>query len=349
MRINSIQTFTSYGSDGGSTRVRVFDWLNHLGLEADSFTYLGRATNSLSTLLKEPFRIPGAEARLRTQLRGLENKTVLLSRQASPFSNGHTEQTLLKRAARGVYDFDDAIMQTLPTVRERIWSKREVWRRASTAADVVIAGNDYLAEQASQINSNVVVIPSCVEPSSYLKKVVYSIDSPLAVWLGSPATEKYLRGIEESLLALHKSHGLRVLVISAGKASLGNLDRMVDRREWGPATYQEELVKADFGIMPLDDTLWSRGKCAYKLLQYGVVGLPMIGSAVGANEAVLRMSDGIAVTTSSEWHDAMEALITEGEGRRLMRGRTGRAAIEQSFSFSSWSDGWRKAMGLSPG
>ncbi|TFD37919.1 glycosyltransferase [Cryobacterium sp. TMT1-19] len=342
-----IRTVTSYGPGAGSARVRVFDWLDHLAIEADSFTYLGRSTNSLGSLAKEPFRIPGVEAELRRLVRTAEGTTVLLSRQASPFSNGLVERDLLARSSHGVYDFDDALMHTPVSRRESVWSKRRVWRKSVEGANTVIAGNDFLASEASRHHRNVVVIPSCVAPESYLVKAQYGIhEVPRAVWLGSPSTELYLKGIAGPLLAVHETRGLRLSVVSAGNASLGALDKMVDRVEWARSTFQQELVKADFGIMPLVDSLWSRGKCAYKLLQYGAAGLPMLGSAVGANDSVLKDADGMAVSSDSEWRDALESLVDEPENRRSSRGQNGRLAIQAKYSYTAWADSWQSAMGL---
>lgn len=345
--MGELSTVASYGRAAGSSRVRVFDWLDHLGVKADSFTYLGQSSNSLGMLLRAPMRIPSVEVELRRIARSVGEQTLLLSRQASPFSNGKIEHELLSRSARGIYDFDDALMHTVPSRREKVWSKRKVWRRSSVSADVVIAGNDFLAAEAALHNQNVVIIPSCVEPDKYLVKKDYRMTStPLGVWLGSPSTEQYLRRIERPLLELNESRGLRLLVISSGSASLGELDRIIDRKEWSDTTYQQELIQADFGIMPLDDTQWSRGKCAYKLLQYGAAALPMVGSAVGANTSVLQRADGISVSTQTEWRDAMESLIDEPEARRSIRGRSGRAAVEAHYSFSAWADVWREALGL---
>lgn len=341
----SLSTYSSYGRGAGSSRVRIFDWLDHLNLQAESFTYLNQSSNSARALASTPLAVVQTELSLRRRVGCAE--TVLLSRQASPFSNGAVESRLLERAARGVYDFDDALMHEPKGRLTAIWSKSRTWHRAVAAADVVIAGNEYLATQASSLNSNVVTIPSCVEPGNYRIKADYTISSsPTAVWLGSPSTEKYLLSIAQPLLTMHQSSGLRLRLVSAGNASFGELDRMIDRAEWNPLTFGEDLASADFGLMPLEDTPWSAGKCAYKLLQYGAAGLPMVGSPVGANKRVLRLSDGFETSTLSEWADAMDSLISEPINRRAERGRAGRTAVEAEYSFSRWATTWQGALGL---
>ncbi|WP_166805976.1 glycosyltransferase [Cryobacterium sp. TMT1-3] len=297
--------------------------------------------------MREPLRIPRVEAELRELVKSVSKKTVLLSRQASPFSNGRVEEDLLTHAGRSVYDFDDALMHTPTSSRERIWSKRRVWSRSVAAADIVIAGNDYLAAEAAHYSNNVLVIPSCVEPKTYTQKVEYEIaKDPVAVWLGSPSTEQYLQSIAGPLLSMNKAKGLRLLVISAGQATLGPLDDMIDRKNWSNLAFQNDLVGADFGIMPLDDTPWSRGKCAYKLLQYAAAGLPIVGSPVGVNDLVLRQADGFSASTLRDWEESIEALINEPAGRRALRGRNGRCAVETNYSFAAWAPVWHEAMGL---
>ncbi|KQV06131.1 glycosyltransferase [Leifsonia sp. Root112D2] len=339
--------FTSYGRQAGSARVRVFEWLEHLGAGDNVSSYLGQSSNSISTVARQPLKVVKAERQLRQRARSVGEATAFISRQASPFSNGTIERKILSRANHGVYDFDDALMYTPSSAVERVWSKRRIWRQSVQAADVVIAGNDYLAEAAGRQHENVVVIPSCVEPNDYVAKQAFEIsDVPSAVWLGSPSTEQYLSEIAEPLLALHESRGLRLTVISAGDASLAELDRMVDRVQWTLDGYQEHLARADFGIMPLQDSAWSRGKCAYKLLQYGASALPMIGSDVGTNRKVLQLADGLAASTSAEWRDGLETLIDEPATRRAERARSSRAAIIQHYSFSAWADTWRETVGL---
>ena len=342
-----MHTFTSYGRGAGSARVRIFDWLDWTGLDAVSDVYLDTSNNSLRTLGAAPLRVLTAELRLRQSTHAVENSTVLISRQASPLSNGIVEERLLTRAEHGVYDFDDALMHSPPTRTEALWSKRKTWARATSAADIVIAGNDYLADQASSLNGNVVIIPSCVNPNDYAKKAAYEItQEPRAVWLGSPSTEHYLQRIAPALLVLNKATGLRLTLISVGEADLGLLQPMVDRVSWTLDGFAQKLKQADFGIMPLDDNEWTRGKCAYKLLQYGASALPLIGSPVGANAPVLAGAQGFAAVTVDDWVSAMETVAAEPVGTRRARGQQAFETVNTGYSFAAWETAWRAAMAL---
>lgn len=289
-----------------------------------------------------------AELDLRQRVDTIATENVLLSRHASPFSNGRIEERLLKAAGRGIYDFDDALMVAPGSgLRNTIWSKQKTWQLSVDSADVVIAGNSFLAEAASKRNSSVVEIPSCVEPDSYRLKQSYEIQTvPTAVWLGSPSTEAYLAMISAPLLSAHRETGLRLRLISAGHAPLGELDQMVDRVLWTESAVAEHLATSDLGLMPLADGEWERGKCAYKLLQYGAAGLPMVGSPVGANSDVLERSDGVAASSLREWRDALVDLVREPTSRRRERGRKGRKVVTDHYSFRAWSAVWRRAVGL---
>jgi glycosyltransferase involved in cell wall biosynthesis len=102
--------------------------------------------------------------------------------------------------------------------------------------------------------------------------------------------------------------------------------------DWKEATEISELGSIDIGIMPLPDNAWARGKCGYKLIQYGACGLPVIASPVGVNsEIVLEGSTGLLATTRKEWVNALERLLTNDNLRRSL-GEAGRQRIENHYS-----------------
>jgi glycosyltransferase involved in cell wall biosynthesis len=336
---------SSYGRRGSSSRVRLYDWMDHLGADFNEMNYVDSADNSLSTLARRPLDVVMAELRLR-KTRGLEAERVILSRKASPFSNGSVEAGLMRRAGLGVYDFDDSVMTMPKHGAQRIWSTARAWQASVEAADVVIAGNDYLANWAEEINRNVVVIPSCVELRDYAPKKDYALNLPTIVWIGSPSTEKYLLDIAPALLKLHQETGARLRIISSGQASLATLDSMIDRVDWHPDTYADALSTADVGIMPLPDNEWTRGKCAYKLLQYGASALPMIGSPVGANIGVLQASSAPSPSTITEWYDALLDVVRMPTEKRKTLGEFAFSVIRDNYSFDAWKTSWMRATAL---
>lgn len=339
-----IHAFATYGRQGASARVRMYEWLDRIKPDAPTYSYQGSANNSARTLARHPASVVSAELRLRRIRGSLHGHTAFISRQASPLSHGRIEEQLLGASARGVYDFDDALFLD----RRRPFPKSIMWERAVRAADVVIAGNATLADAASDLNDHVVIIPSCVDARKYVVKADHSVDDhPVAVWIGSPSTERYLTDIAAPLLDMHRRRNLQLLVISAGNQSLGALDPMVRRIQWSRATFAGDLIRANFGIMPLHDDPWSRGKCSYKLLQYGAAGLPMIGSPVGANAEVLLRADGLAPTTGAEWSSALLEMVDVSPEERQRRGSKGRSAVEQHYDFEGWRDTWTRAAGLS--
>ncbi|TFC89818.1 glycosyltransferase family 1 protein [Cryobacterium sp. TmT2-59] len=327
----------------------MYDWFDKLGIQADRFEYLGTPDTRPSRLIRAAPRILLAELELRKLPPMLENQTVLMSRSASPFSSGRIESLLLESAHHSVYDFDDAIYLGSRSWHERIWSGKKAWKRSVESADVVIAGSDVLGEAASRLRSDVRIIPSCVEPSNYLQKTSYKIqDQPRAIWIGSPATERFLTDLTDVLLALNLRHGLRLSVISSGNADLGALNAIVDRSDWDPKAYAGQLASADVGLMPLPDNDFTRGKCSYKLLQYGAAGLPVVGTPVGGNEVAIRRLGGLAPTTRGEWREALESIIEMSALERLALGNSGRAGVERHYSFDAWRTEWLRAMNLSP-
>lgn len=340
-------TVATYGAAGSSARVRVHDWLKFLSMAAVNNDYLGGRENGAGTIAQKLPSVIQAEMNLRHLAKEVSKSTVLMSREASPFSNGKLESLLLTRAGRGIYDFDDALFDTRSTLPKKLWSKAKVWAAALRSADVVIAGNNYLAEHATRLRPDVVVIPSCVDPNEYTLKSDYSLaEVPTFIWMGSPATEPYLQRVTEPLMSINSQRRIRLVVVSAGKKPLGKLDQIVERIDWSAQSFGSVLAQADIGIMPLDDSLYARGKCAYKLLQYGAAGLPSVGSPVGANRDVLQATGGHSASNEREWEQALRDLITSSAADRAKLGIRARKVVSRNYSFDRWSEAWRSATGI---
>ena len=340
-----------YGPNGASSRARVYDWVNRLGLDAEIHDYLGTRRLGTDILLRNASKLVMLEIRLR-QLARTTRPHLFLHREASPFGRGHVEQAILQSAGVAVYDFDDALMWEPPggVARKLVMSRARKCRVAVEHADVVIAGNDVLADWASNYARDVRVIPTCIEPAEYPVKADYAISDPPRIgWLGSPSTEMYLREVTEPLLEFNRRTGARLLVISGGNSDLGALRSIVDRVEWSLTSYASFLATADVAIAPLTDTPYAQGKCAYKMLQYAAIGLPIVASPVGANAVAGDRLGARLVSGSGEWLDGLAEIVGCATGDRGQNGKLARRAVSVHYSYQAWQAEWLLAQGIQDG
>ena len=343
-----LSAVTPYGRGAGSSRVRVHEWLDRMSDASRTYPYAGLAGAGPATLLRHPVSVARAERRLRA-LASSGPGRLLLHREASPLSRGALEQRLVRSAHLSVYDFDDALYADVgqgPRYR-RIAPKGPKVTEVARAVDRVVAGNETLADWASQHNRDVVVVPSCVDPAAYDAKPTYAIsDPPRLGWIGSWSTEAHLVTIAPALLHLHGRFGARLVLVGAPTGRLGELDAMTDRIAWSGDTQRREVARFDLGLMPLTDDPYSRGKCGYKLLQYLAAGVPSVASPVGVNATILARAGLPAADTIDEWVEAITGLLEAAEADRAALGHGARAMIEEHYSFTAWHAKWRSAMFL---
>jgi glycosyltransferase involved in cell wall biosynthesis len=100
----------------------------------------------------------------------------------------------------------------------------------------------------------------------------------------------------------------------------------------------EDLISFDIGLMPLNDDLWSRGKCGLKIIQYLSVGVPVVCTPVGINSDIVQDGEnGFWATTHQEWVDRLSILIQNPEIRYQM-GLKGIETVEREYSLAVTSE-----------
>ncbi len=339
-----LQVFVPYAPSVASTRVRVHHWLERTGLAAQVHDWAHVGNHGFDTLLRRPVAVARAEAQVRRLARGPFDR-VLVQRQVSPFSGGRFEHLILAGARLGVYDFDDALMAMPRRGAQRLWSKAEACRAGVTYADRVLAGSEVLADWAQGYCSDVRLIPTCVEIADYPPKADFDLgDPPRLVWLGSPATEHHLALMAPAVAAANRATGARLAVISSGERGLGPLTPFVDRLEWHPGV-ESTLAQFDVGLAPLADEPLARGKCAYKMLQYGAAGLPSVATPLGANGYVGAQLGVVPAEGDAQWTDAILGLLGLSAAERSAIGRHARERTAQLYSYDAWQDAWLAAVG----
>jgi glycosyltransferase involved in cell wall biosynthesis len=272
------------------------------------------------------FRLPGADV-------------VLLQRRLlGPAEIG----TLRRFARRLVYDFDDAVMYRSSNSPKGPDSRRREarFRTILEAADVVVAGNRFLADVAERYIHpfKIYRIPTCVDPHQYVPASHENESSNLQlVWIGSASTVRTLNGF---------SPRLKAVASAVPKAQLKVIcdvfpDAMpmpIVRCLWSAEREASDLASADVGISWMPDGPWSQGKCGLKLLQYMAAGLPVVANPVGVHrEMVVHGKNGFLAETPEEWVEAIQSLARDAELRKSM-GSAGRKAVLEGYSPGRWAD-----------
>jgi glycosyltransferase involved in cell wall biosynthesis len=283
--------------------------------------------------------LAGARRRLRRELRGAgEGAPIAFVQRYVDL----TPSLALERAAaanrRLVYDVDDAVwLSGGQTGGHRLAALKGAARKVrwlAERADHTIAGNEVLAEHLSRYSDAVTIVPSLVDPGVHALRAHEQGEMLTLGWIGSPTTAPYLLGIVSVLEKLAKGspRPLRLVVVGGSAPRIAGVE--VEERPWSPEAERVALAEMDIGLMPLDDTPWARGKCAYKALQYMASGIPPVADDVGVVTDTVGDA-GYAVAGAGQWLEALGALADD-PGLRTRMGEAGRRRVEEEFSPARW-------------
>jgi glycosyltransferase involved in cell wall biosynthesis len=283
--------------------------------------------------------IAQARRRLRQELRAeaREGSTVLIQRRVDLAPSLALER-VATRDRRLIYDVDDAVWlsgrQTGGHYLSFLKAAARKTRWLANRAEHIVAGSEILAEHLAPHNDAITVVPSLVDPATYAIRHHEQKSVLTLGWIGSPTTARYLSQIGPILdrFAQQSTRPVRLLIVGGEAPHLNNVE--VQERTWSPESERMALAEIDIGLMPLEDTPWSRGKCAYKALLYMVCGIPPLVSDVGVSAAVVADA-GCVATDDAHWLEGLHALADDASLRARL-GAVGRRRTEQDFSFARW-------------
>ena len=195
-------------------------------------------------------------------------------------------------------------------------------------ADVVLAGNERLAEFARRSGAREVeVFPPALDMARF-PLVARPVDAPFTIgWIGTPESSRYLELVRPALERAVKELGARVLLIGASKDALAGLAR-VERLALTEVGTGTDLAQIDVGISPLDDSASERDRSGYELLQYMAVARAVVASPIGSNATLVEhRGQGILAVSPDEWFAAFKEL-SESRALRNGMGERGRAKVE---------------------
>jgi glycosyltransferase involved in cell wall biosynthesis len=233
-----------------------------------------------------------------------------------------------------VFDFDDAIYLPPPSASQDPATRRRYRRNFDAtvqAMDVVICGNSELSGHVAAVRHE--VVPTPVDEQRFHPQAIRPATRPVVGWVGHSDNLPFLERLAEPLKELTRRHSGFALRVVADRPPV--IDEVpVEFEPWSLETEVSCFDGMAVGLMPLDDSPWTRAKCSFKLLQYMALGIPAVASPVGMNREV--MEDGVnalVASSSSDWFDAIDRLLSDRElAARIAR--AGRDTVEQRYSLA---------------
>jgi hypothetical protein len=251
-------------------------------------------------------------------------------------------EELASAGRRLVLDVDDPIwLDSTPGAGGHRLAFLKGTRRKLTVlagrADSVVAGNAYLAEWLSRYADDVTIIPSVVDTERSVQRLHRASATVVLGWIGSPSSFRHLEALAPSLAdaaAMARDIDFEMWVMGGGHVSVPGIRcRAVP---WSEDAESDFLGHIDIGLMPLADNVWTRGKCAYKAIQYMAASIPVIADDVGVSAGVI--GDGRAghvVRSPSDWSEAIVSLARDADERARL-GKDGRRRAIADYSLQRW-------------
>ena len=327
-----------YGRLGASSRVRCLQYLPFIEqqniqtdvspLFSDEYVlalYSGRSRWRLI--------LSGYWTRIKTLFNARSYDLIWIEKELFPYLPAFVEQFLSVIGVVYIVDYDDAIFHNYD--RHRNWFIRVFLGRkidiVMRSSNLVIAGNNYLAERARSAGASwVEIIPTVVDFDRYKYRAKKDTSKLVIGWIGTPSTQHYLQTLIPMFERLKAEFDVQFIAVGANQANFKS--SIIKAKPWTEETETSLIQQFDVGIMPLMDFPWERGKCGYKLIQYMACGLPVVASPVGVNKQIVESGlNGFLAQELHEWEQSLRQLLNDKILRRHM-GDKGRECVKGKYS-----------------
>ena len=311
---------------------------------------------SLLCVVEDPVVSPSSRLRIFQHLEALKAAGVIVEVMLQP-KRGESWRELLKKARtvdavlwqkvlirqwnvlrlrrvakRLLFDLDDAVWMGKKNHVPYVSGKQA--RRFGFLMyflDGAICGSPYLEQKIRSIvpKLKIRLIPTSVPefPSKNHRKTG---NTPVVVWVGMGPNVSQVEAMEAELLTSHAAHPFLLRIVSNRPPKYQQFTSW-EFIEWSEKAEYQTIASSDIGIMPLVDDGFTRGKCAYKALQYMACGLPVVASDVGVNREWIEKTGSGIVVKSGEWTFALFQFLSDPDLRTKM-GESGWKTIQEHFT-----------------
>ena len=250
--------FTKYSTNGASSRVRTFQFVENLELVSPLFNhhylvekYQGKIhlKSIFSSYFKRLF-----------ELQTTNSNVIYVEKEFFPYVPFLIEYMILKifgiikKDRKFIIDIDDAVFVNYQKTKIRRFFLGCKIEKLISVSDLVICGSYTLLDYCKSYNKNCVFLPSTYKYTT--KNEILSLTHPIKIgWIGTPNTQKYLiEFFEDFPMEFRKFFEFHL--IGANSNFLDNLDSDLNviTKTWTQETEGDSISKIHFGIMPITKT-----------------------------------------------------------------------------------------------
>jgi len=283
-------------------------------------------------------------------------------------------QLLKKQGKKIVFDNDDTYKDHDAVKLNDYFDKERVTRGLAKVnsitdafiieADLVTCTTEVLAEEYRKLNSNVVVLPNCVDPFYFDEPLRNETDIIRIGITGSVITSTDLDVVAP--IIKHYEHDKRVRIVMFGlppnkidnptvaaiyKDEYAFLDSV--NVEWHAAVdadkYYEKInsLKLDIMIIPREDNYFNRAKSNLKFLEASMFEIPVIAQGFHDGKSPYQVNPEdqkhmMIVLDNNEWIYKIETLILDKE-LRLAMGKKAHDYVVDNYSIDRNAYKWEVA------
>lgn len=263
---------------------------------------------------------------------------IWILRELSPIGPPLLERLVFRLNPCVILDIDDAVFLrdegATGFIHKYLRDFSKFEKTASNYA-VVVCGNDYLAEYFKNNKAEVTIIPTVVSADRYDHITSLPSSKPRLGWIGTPTNRVHFQVIKNAVSRLAEELDFELVIIGLDAP----LDWNTDCVRYIPWELDKELYYLtlfDVGLMPLEDFEFTKGKCAFKIIQYMAAGIPVAASPVGANKEVVQHGvNGFLAYNDDDWYDTLHLLMTDETLRKNM-GAHGKTVVKNNYSLEKW-------------
>jgi GT2 family glycosyltransferase/2-polyprenyl-3-methyl-5-hydroxy-6-metoxy-1,4-benzoquinol methylase len=276
----------------------------------------------------------------------MEPDSIVLQRQVDAHQLELMQRYIRHSKALRVFEIDDLITNIpIKSIRKQLFVEQKDlhkrFRKALSLCDRFVVSTDYLAEQYRGYNQDIRVVPNYIERAVWgdLKPKRRNGVKPRVGWAGSVSHDGDLAVIFDVVKATAKEVDWVFMGMcpEAIKPYIAEFDPGVSLDKYPARLASLDL---DLAVAPLEDVPFNHGKSHLRLLEYGVLGYPVICTDITpyrGNYPVTRVANRF-----KDWVDAIRSHVADRD-ELARRGDALRDYINAHWILEDNLDIWAKA------